>query len=300
MRRRFPYIFIIYTAIAAIILTAIYRRQCDTPAGKMPAGKTSAYHTLPETTENALAIIANDYNLHDTPAGTPADTMPDDSCIRMHINPIGGPIRTVLRDSNYMHYGVADMLGIKPINTDADAWLLRRPLLRMHSCREFYIAELSHSYPYLVPEASQLLHEIGAAFNDSLKSRGGGDYRLKVTSLLRTAGSVRKLRRVNRAAVDMSAHQFGTTFDISYTRFMLVNPNGIHRTQEDLKNLLAEVILDFRNADRCYVIYEHRSGCFHITTRPPGHPPIPRPAYLDSIDAQKSTKAARRHSRRRR
>lgn len=293
--RRFPYIFLFFLAVAAAIWISMYLRQESAqPAFADAASALASSETagLAETTENALAIIADAVNPHDTPAPEPMDTMPDDGCERIHINPLGGPLRKVLLDSNYLHYGVADMLGIKPIKTDGEAWRLRRPLLHINSCREFYVDELKYSYPYLVPEASKLLHEIGAAFNDSLQNRGGGQYRLKVTSILRTAGSVRKLRRVNRAAVDSSSHQFGTTFDISYTRFMLAKPGGPYRTQEDLKNLLGEVLLDFRKADRCYVIFEPRSGCFHITTRPPNHPPIPRPDYLDSIDA---ARARRRH-----
>jgi hypothetical protein len=115
--------------------------------------------------------------------------------------------------------------------------------------------------------ALDLLTEIGRRFNDSLKQRGGGDYRLKVTSLLRTPTTVKRLRRVNRCATDSSAHQFGTTFDISYTRFVC-DKFTVNRTQEDMKNLLAEILLDLRDANRCHVKFERFSGCFHVTTRP--------------------------------
>jgi hypothetical protein len=140
-------------------------------------------------------------------------------------------------------------------------------VVKIKSCPEYYVADLTHSLPYLIPEAANLLSEIGHRFNDTLKARGGGYYRLKVTSLLRTNASVRRLRRVNRCAVDSSAHRFGTTFDISYTRFMLDKRGGVNRRQEDLKNMLAEVIYAVREEGKCYVKYERKSGCFHITTR---------------------------------
>lgn len=221
-----------------------------------------------QTADNALAIIADTVNPHDTPAPDPLDTMPDDNCVRLRINAPRQALAKEYNDSNFLHLEAAKQLGINPMNDSFPDRPLGRPLLKIKSCKQFYVAELKHSYPYLVPEASQLLHDIGQSFNDSLAARGGGDYRLKVTSLLRTPQTVKRLRRVNRAATDMSAHQYGTTFDISYTRFMLASHSGPHRTQEDLKNLLAEIVGNMRNQGRCYVKYERKSGCFHITTRP--------------------------------
>jgi prophage antirepressor-like protein len=34
-----------------------------------------------------------------------------------------------------------------------------------------------------------------------------------------------------------------------------------------LKWVLSEVLRDFREAGRCYVKYEVKQGCFHLTTR---------------------------------
>lgn len=195
------------------------------------------------------------------------DTMPGDGCVRMHINGLGGPLSRVFNDSNHTHYAEAEPMGIKPIKCDADLADIHVPLVRIRSCQNFYVYELKHSFPYLIPEAAKRLDEVGQRFNDSLRARGGGDYRLKVTSMLRTDGSVRRLRRVNRVAVDSSVHRFGTTFDISYTRFMLNRFGGTYRTQEDLKNLLAEVLFAMRNEGKIYVKYERSTGCFHITAR---------------------------------
>ena len=88
-----------------------------------------------------------------------------------------------------------------------------------------------------------------------------------MTSLLRTPATVSRLRRVNRNATAESTHTFGTTFDISYSRF-ICDSDTLGRTFEDLKNLLGEVLLDFKNQGRCYVKMERRQACFHITARP--------------------------------
>jgi uncharacterized protein YdiU (UPF0061 family) len=111
-----------------------------------------------------------------------------------------------------------------------------------------------------------LLKDIGMAFRDSLKARGGGNYRIKVTSVLRTPALVKQLRRRNRNAVDTSAHLFGTTFDISYLKF-ICDSIGVPRTQEDMKNLLGEVVEQMRQQERCFVKFERKQACYHITVR---------------------------------
>lgn len=194
------------------------------------------------------------------------DSMPDDGCVKMKINGLGGTLGRVFNDSNYLHYAAAEALGIAPIHNVDDLRALRRPLVEIRSCREYYVDDFTHSYPFLVPEAAALLSEIGSRFNDSLEARGGGSYRLKVTSVLRTLNTVRKLRRVNRNASDSSAHQFATTFDVSYAKF-ICDSITTNRTQEDLKNLLGEVLFAIRNEGKCYIKYERRQGCFHITVR---------------------------------
>ena len=79
------------------------------------------------------------------------------------------------------------------------------------------------------------------------------------------------MRRRNTNATINSTHAYGTTFDISWKRFEKVeDPDG--RPLQDvgadtLKLVLAEVLRDLKQAGRCYVKYEIRQACFHITTR---------------------------------
>jgi hypothetical protein len=194
------------------------------------------------------------------------DSMPDAGCVKMKINSLGGTLARVFNDSNYVHLEEAERMGIKPIESLADVWNLRRPIVRIKSCREYGVDSLTHSLPYLVPEAADLLKEIGSRFNDSLQARGGGAYRMKVTSMLRTKSSIKRLRRRNGNAVEASAHQYATTFDISYVNF-ICDSATVNRTQEDLKNLLGEVLKAVRDEGHCYVKYERHQGCYHITAR---------------------------------
>lgn len=218
----------------------------------------------PPPTQDMLEILALE---GDNPYTARMDSAPDDGCIRFRVKPLG-PLRKVFNDSNHVHLAAAREIGIKPVHTDADILALKRPLVKIASCPQYYLDNLTHSFPYLVPEAATLLHDIGQAFNDSLAARGGGNYRMKVTSLLRTPVTVKKLRRVNVNATSESTHNFGTTFDISYSKFIYDGPGAPSRTFEDLKNLLAEVLDDMRRAGRCYIKFEYKQSCFHITARP--------------------------------
>lgn len=175
-----------------------------------------------------------------------------------------GSLPQVFNDSNFLQLEAARHLGIEPVSDLASAYFMKRPIVKVESNSYYQIDSLRHSLPYLVPEAASLLEDIGKNFIDSLHSRGGDSYKIKVTSLLRTPETVGRLRRVNVNATDSSTHQYGTTFDISYTNFYCLDPNR-QINQGDLKNLLAEVLNDLRQQGRCYVKYERKTGCFHVT-----------------------------------
>lgn len=173
----------------------------------------------------------------------------------------------VFNDSNYVHWAEAAPMGIEPIEDLRGCWQMRRPMEKVTPCADFYVEPLTYSMPYLIPEAAATLHEIGRRFHDTIAARSGGNYRVKVTSLLRTPATVRRLRRVNSNSTDSSAHTLGTTFDISYARFVCDDPRIAHSADE-LKGVLAEVLLAMRNEGRCYVKFERKQPCFHISARP--------------------------------
>ena len=151
-----------------------------------------------------------------------------------------------------------------PIVSVKNSYFTKRPIVKIESNEFYHVDKLTHSLPFLIPEAAKLLEDIGKNFIDSLANRGADGYRIKVTSLLRTPTTVKKLRRVNINASDSSTHQFGTTFDISYNHFFCLDStrtiNG-----NDLKGVLGEVLLDLRKQNRCLVKYEYKTACFHIT-----------------------------------
>lgn len=178
-----------------------------------------------------------------------------------------GNLQQVFNDSNYVHWNDAEKIGITPLSDTRSHWQPGQPLEKIVSCSDFYVEPLTYSRPYLVPRAAAMLHEIGRRFNDSLQARGGGAYRIKVTSVLRTPENVAKLRRKNKNAIDSSVHQLATTFDISYSRFAPFS-DSIPRSMADLKALLAEVLYAMREEGKIWVKHEKKQPCFHISARP--------------------------------
>ena len=176
------------------------------------------------------------------------------------------PLKEIFNDSNALQLEAAEENGFKPVTSLSDAYRIDRPLIRIYSCDAYMLDDLTASVPFLVPKAAQLLKEIGYAFQDSIRKRGGKAYRIKVTSVTRTDYNVSKLKRRNRSATDNSCHRYGTTFDISWVKFDCLDPSMVI-SLEDLKNILAEVVQDFRQQGRCYAIFERWSGCLHITVR---------------------------------
>lgn len=179
-------------------------------------------------------------------------------------NNLDGHLGDVFNDSNIYQLAHARHLGIDPLETSDDISKARRPLRKITDTSTYKLDELTHSVPYLVPEAQKLLGDIGAAFCDSIRRKGLPPVRIRVTSLLRTTQQVKQLRRSNVNATEQSAHQFATTFDIGYNAFYA--PSSADRIEDPrYKSVLAEVLYDLRARNRCMVKYERKSPCFHIT-----------------------------------
>ncbi len=206
----------------------------------------------------------------DSSAGydNPLKTLPEPT-IAMRFRNIGSYAK-VFNDSNYIHINEAERIGLQPLSDTRSHWQLNVPLEKITSCADFYVEPMKYSRPYLVPQAAAMLHEIGRRFNDTIHARGGGDYRIKVTSALRTPTSIERLQKHNVNAIDSSVHQYGTTVDISYAKFACFS-DKTPRSMTDLKGVLAEVLLAMRNEGKCWVKYEVHQPCFHITVRDQRH-----------------------------
>ena len=160
--------------------------------------------------------------------------------------------------------------GVAPVQNREEAEHSKGKLVYVGSNPFFYVDKLNNSIPYLVPRASVLLQDIGRAYFDSLQIKGIPLHKIIVTSILRTKDDVSKLRTRNGNATENSCHLYGTTFDVCYNRYKQIQTEKQPRRQvqdDTLKWVFSEVLRDFRENNRCYIKYEVKQGCFHITVR---------------------------------
>ncbi len=171
----------------------------------------------------------------------------------------------VFNDVNDTHIEKARVVGLRRIpksRNDIDPKLL----VKIEDTDDLVIDNLNYSVPYLTKGAATELNRIAKAFGDSLRSKQFPVYKLVCSSILRTQEDVENLRKSgNPNASDNSAHCYGTTFDITYTRYWRDEETDEFMQPYELTKVLAEVLRDEKKAGRILVKYERKEHCFHIT-----------------------------------
>lgn len=245
--------------------------------------------------QNAKADNREPYNPHRIPVGDgqPLDSIEEASrrvdeflfCPREPLvltdvdgSPLIHPVNldmdyaSVFNDSQDLQLATAERIGEGECEDRDEAAERKNRYIYIGASPFYDVDPLTNSVPYLIPRAARLLEEIGHSFVDSLAAKGLPFHKLVVTSVLRTKDDIRRLRKHNGNAVDQSCHRYGTTFDIAYNGFHGVEASDepIVNASESAKTLcavLAEVLDDQRTRGACYVKYETREHCFHITCR---------------------------------
>lgn len=182
--------------------------------------------------------------------------------------------KTTLRDINSEHLAHAHANGLKrPIknskqfDADIDSLVDNRILKKIKSNQYYKVAHLTHSYPYLTPEAKELLRVIANRFRKNLRQTDLPPYRYEISSLLRTEEFQKQLQRVNsNATTSESAHYYGTTFDISYQNYYY---RGNKYTGDNIEAILEKTLKELRSECRLMIIREKSNKCFHITVACP-------------------------------
>ena len=177
-------------------------------------------------------------------------------------------------DSQSVQIEAAMMHGIAPVKNREEAEVLvkRHELVNICHSPFYAVDNLTHSIPYLVPRAQHLLNTICLNFIDSCQVKGLPIHLPIVTSVLRTTDDVANLQQGNKNATTNSCHCYGTTVDIAYNKFMPMTGTyesraTLLRWNEPMKLVLSEVLNDLRLEGKCYVKYERKQGCFHLTCR---------------------------------
>lgn len=180
-----------------------------------------------------------------------------------------GNYNKTFNDMPDLHNEAAKTNGIGPFQSRGDTTKYEKKLTKIEKETKLYrVDKLTHSIPFLVPKAADLLTEICTNFRDSLVNKDMPLYKPIVTSITRTKDDIKSLSRRNVNASENSVHQFATTFDIAWTRFDKVDKKD-ERTRDDgqLKAVLGQVLHDLRQDGRCYIKHERKQSCFHITVR---------------------------------
>jgi hypothetical protein len=155
-------------------------------------------------------------------------------------------------------------------------------LVALGDSTEFWVLrKMDHSSPYVTPDARANLVELGRRFHARLDSAGLPHYRMKVTSAIRTDESQAQLRRINSyASRIVSAHEFGTTIDVSHERFAVPVPRpgdagaGLRarmleevgkENAKPLQAMLGRALLELRDEGALHVMIEDQQPVYHFT-----------------------------------
>lgn len=266
----------------AVIVLALFR--CAYPRVAMTQSERDALDSLDvksdtlrvDTISTSDIVGKVDLSLSPTPsASTKERTLTSESYkpgFKVHpIYSIPGRFKDCFPDSQHVHLAAAEQWGVKAVQNRADAERRKSELVYIAANPYYCIDDLRSSVPYLVPRAATLLNDIGRAYFDSLFVKGIPLHKMVITSVLRTKDDVSLLQRRNGNATENSCHLYGTTVDISQNRYVTVSDPRkapMRSVQNDtLKWVLSEVLRDFREQGRCYIKYEVKQGCFHVTVR---------------------------------
>lgn len=162
-----------------------------------------------------------------------------------------GKYKTTFDDIQEVQIESATRHGITPLQTASELM----PLVesgRLMTVGNDSNYDCQADYPYLVPIAADLLEEVRKRYQE----KEGEAKQLRLTGCLRTVDSVKGLKRWNPNSVENSCHLYGTTFDLSYSKM----------TPEERKTL-GQVLYELQQGGYCYVKYERKQPCFHVTVR---------------------------------
>jgi hypothetical protein len=150
--------------------------------------------------------------------------------------------------------------GIEPQKTNRGLveLLRKRVLVEIEPNSMYLLDELTHSMPLVLPKVVSFLDDLSKAYLQKCTDKSIPYYPFTISSVTRSEQSVKKLQGGNVNAISNSAHLKGKTIDISYQKF-----DGYAKQLE----LFIQTLREFRKNDRCYVKFERKQRCLHITIR---------------------------------
>ena len=127
--------------------------------------------------------------------------------------------------------------------------------------RGYHLSGLSHSDPFLLPAAREVLEDMANRFADAMEGTADEGASIRITSLTRTQSQQDRLRRRNANAFKgKSSHSYGASFDVAF----------IDRPNESVTCpgptwAMQTILKDMQNEGKILIIPE--GNCMHITPR---------------------------------
>ncbi len=188
------------------------------------------------------------------------------------------------KDVNRTQVATAQSLGVRAHGETQIQQLVRQGrLVALGDSTDYWILrKMDHSVPYVTPDARALLVQVGQRFHARLDSLGLPRYRIKVTSALRTGATQAELRKINSyASQTASAHEFGTTMDVSHERFAApahgagpaagMEAEALDELGKEhakvLQGELGRTLIELRARELLHVMIENKQPVYHFTVR---------------------------------
>lgn len=199
-------------------------------------------------------------------------------------------------DKNATQVASARRLGVQVSGqAEIDRMVRQGRLVPLGDSTQYWILRgMDHAAPYVTPDTKAMLEDLGRRFHARLDRAGLPRYRLKITSAIRTADAQVDLRKTNSyAATTTSAHQFGTTVDVSHERFAVPAaprpgsgaavspPAGAWALEAEmldeigkeharaLQAELGRALTELRDAGAIHVMMENKQPVYHFTLARP-------------------------------
>jgi len=204
-----------------------------------------------------------------------------------------GEEEALRRFQNAAHLAQARTLGVRVETRERrDSLIAAGRLVELADSSRYWIVRRGASPAYVVPAVPALLEELGRRFQARLAEMGIPDYRIEVTSALRTSAGQERLRGSNaNAAAGVSSHEFGATVDLSYAAFAppaepppdvldavpaelrpqlerlvdLALESVSARKSRELGAIFSQVLRDAQSEGIALVIYERQQTVYHLT-----------------------------------
>ena len=139
-------------------------------------------------------------------------------------------------------------------------FLKTKILIQLKEGEGYRIDKMPYSYPFLTAKTISFIDELGMEFKTACELSHLPCRPFIITSALRTKETSIKLKKINSNAKTESAHLYGCTFDIAWSRF----GHGNNPDQEML-NLLIACLKNMQKKRKCRIKFERNQACFHIT-----------------------------------